>query len=573
LNHGVSVFNGHKFQNYEVVGGLSKPDSLSGPIGERIFHITVCPQLKSEAVFTDSLTGKQSALSGSVWMCTSAGLSIYFPSTDSWSYLTRADGLPSDQANSLAFGGDGTAYLGTQCDGIAIADSSDGYKSWRTITGPDVEPSTPSGDGLPTNLINDLLVAADGTVYAATDTGLAWSRDRGRTWQCSIGTDRAFLSTGSRNAPARSEQPGTPAGPNGGQCTCLAEDVDHHLWVGHRGGIPERFDENMRATGRSVTQPSYLTAILQRSSGIIAGSYGDGLLPLPGAKAVPRMVLPLARRLFAKLPSSGTSPQKGELRELLPGHSGRTEGDPATPQVVALADDWQTEGSWIGRYGKNMAILCAMGGVGEGDYVSGGTTNQFAYFAQIGPSSSDGDYLRYFRRSAYTGDPKSLEMPDPLPALAAHGTSPALALRRQQAEWDDHGESYPMGQSGPDIFCALEIPNGAFMLSLYAVNKDGHAGKDRFRDYELRFWDTSDLPLTDAEDVAGCTLLAHSRMLHFWGGVYKRVAVKGPGRITIQICRNHSFNTLLSAIMLDHITKDQELEGLGPGTALDVSSK
>jgi hypothetical protein len=130
-----------------------------------------------------------------------------------------------------------------------------------------------------------------------------------------------------------------------------------------------------------------------------------------------------------------------------------------------------------------------------------------------------------------------------------------------------------MGQSGPDIFCALEIPNGAFMLSLYAVNKDGHAGKDRFRDYELRFWDTSDLPLTDAEDVAGCTLLAHSRMLHFWGGVYKRVAVKGPGRITIQICRNHSFNTLLSAIMLDHITKDQELEGLGPGTALDVSSK
>ncbi len=39
LNHGVSVFNGQKWQNYEVVGGLSRPDTLNGPLGERIFHI------------------------------------------------------------------------------------------------------------------------------------------------------------------------------------------------------------------------------------------------------------------------------------------------------------------------------------------------------------------------------------------------------------------------------------------------------------------------------------------------------------------------------------------------------
>ena len=49
--HGVSVFNGKSWQNYEVVGGISRPDSRSGPMGERIFAITVCP--------TD----------GDVWMC------------------------------------------------------------------------------------------------------------------------------------------------------------------------------------------------------------------------------------------------------------------------------------------------------------------------------------------------------------------------------------------------------------------------------------------------------------------------------------------------------------------------
>jgi len=104
LNHGVSVFNGETWQCYEVVGGLSRPDTLNGPLGERIFGIAVCPgDVVSSATFTDPLTKQASPVAGSVWSCTSAGLAIYFPSTDTWSYLTRADGLPSDQANAIAF--------------------------------------------------------------------------------------------------------------------------------------------------------------------------------------------------------------------------------------------------------------------------------------------------------------------------------------------------------------------------------------------------------------------------------------------------------------------------------------
>jgi ligand-binding sensor domain-containing protein len=56
LRSGVSVFNGLKWQNYEVVGGLSRPDTLSGPLGERVFAIKVCPR------------------DGDVWIATSCGL-------------------------------------------------------------------------------------------------------------------------------------------------------------------------------------------------------------------------------------------------------------------------------------------------------------------------------------------------------------------------------------------------------------------------------------------------------------------------------------------------------------------
>lgn len=64
LNHGVSVYNGGKWQNYEVVGGLSRPDSLSGPLGERVFDIAVCPR------------------DGDVWIASSCGLARYSDQRD-----------------------------------------------------------------------------------------------------------------------------------------------------------------------------------------------------------------------------------------------------------------------------------------------------------------------------------------------------------------------------------------------------------------------------------------------------------------------------------------------------------
>ena len=62
LNHGVSVYNGEHWTNYDVP---------FGPIGERVFKIAVCP------------------LDGDVWIGTSAGLTRYSVSKDTWTHFTR----------------------------------------------------------------------------------------------------------------------------------------------------------------------------------------------------------------------------------------------------------------------------------------------------------------------------------------------------------------------------------------------------------------------------------------------------------------------------------------------------
>ena len=179
---------------------------------------------------------------GDVWIATNCGLSRYSEKQDTWSYYTRAEGLPSDQAQSLAFDADGNLYVGTQCDGIAMADAKDDYKTWRVVTGPDTMPTTAVGDGLPTNLINSMLVAKDGTVYAATTTGLAYSHDKGKTWHYWRGRDYADKVRGLYGGPPKKwrEEPGAILAED--YVTCLAEGEDGSLWIGFRSRGWQRID-------------------------------------------------------------------------------------------------------------------------------------------------------------------------------------------------------------------------------------------------------------------------------------------------------------------------------------------
>jgi ligand-binding sensor domain-containing protein len=91
-NSGLAVYNGVTWRNY---------DSLNGPLGSHIFSIA------------------QDPLDGSIWISTENGLSRYSDSSKTWQYFTTADGLPSNQANVLAFDKVGDLFVGSHCDGMA----------------------------------------------------------------------------------------------------------------------------------------------------------------------------------------------------------------------------------------------------------------------------------------------------------------------------------------------------------------------------------------------------------------------------------------------------------------------
>ncbi len=144
------------------------------------------------------------------------------------------------------------------------------------------------------------------------------------------------------------------------------------------------------------------------------------------------------------------------------------------PTVVRLPDDWRTQGDWLGRYGRYWACLCAI--CAPQNYIQGAGPDEAALFSQDRPEPSRhgrpvcGHWVHWL----YTSDRRSLEMPPTyFDSRVVKGlTTPDK--NRRQAEWDDHGETYPQSLDGPDIYCMLNIPASQFYLSLYDFNKDGH---------------------------------------------------------------------------------------------------
>jgi hypothetical protein len=561
LNHGVSVFNGAIWKNYDVI---------DGPLGERVFALATNPA------------------DGDVWIATNAGLTRYSYKKDSWSYYTRAapgspNGLPSDQAGTLAFAPDGTLYVGTQCDGIAIGHAADDYQTWQIIHAAkeyqDRVPLVPTGQGLPTDLINQILVAHDGTVYAATTTGLAWSKDQGQTWQFTRGQEWAEKVHGLYGGPPKGWKEPSVASGGGGVAemledylTCLAEDEFGGIWIGTRQKGYEVLDTHSAGGWLHQYGPpaepgrgaSYISALLPRPTvegPPLIGQYQGGLVEASAYfRRVGQTVPPVALEgnPACPLPSPAKPPTAEELAGMLAKLRAIEANSPPSPQplVVALPDDWRTQGDWLGRYGRYWACCCAI--CSPHDYIWGAGKEPVPYFARIDPRAK-GDVIRYWVHWMYTEDHRSLEMPPTyLHSRVLRGET-TWGRNRRQAEWDDHGEAYPLTYEGPDEYCTLKVPAGLFFLSLYDFNKDGHTDVNRLRDYRvsIRAHDASK-PLYDTSGFEAQPELAQARVRDFWGGVWKRFLVRGPVMITVRVERNYSLNAILAGVMLDLVDEQPE---------------
>jgi ligand-binding sensor domain-containing protein len=544
LNHGVSVYNGQSWQNYDV---------LEGPIGERAFSIAA-----------DRATGD-------VWIATSAGLTQYSLELDTWTHYTRDDGLPSDQIQSLAFDSRGTLYAGTQCDGLAISSVVRGRRRWLQITGSDTPPLGPSGPGLPSNLINDVLVSRDGTVFVATTCGVCASKDHGKSWAFLRGADWAAKVKGLQGgAPRGWRESRAPLLLTEDYCTRLAEDDSGLLWIGHRQTgyeaidpaiLQRRFDSRTEKKSDKKSKegesdlPDYVLALLSvPGHNPLVGWYGNGLTtdivagrPTANTRSTAGTISP------ARHPTPAAAPGLDEFNTLLAKLAAVPTPKQLAPTVVRLPDDWRTQGDWLGRYGRYWACLCAI--CAPQNYIWGAGPEEALYSAKIGPNHpGTDDQLRHWVHWLYTSDRRSLEMPPTyFDSRVVKGlTTPDK--NRRQAEWDDHGETYPQSLDGPDIYCTLEIPAGQFYLSLYDFNKDGHDAGNRFRDYRISIRPhAQNLRLDRCDDFSRQPELANGRIHDFWGGVWTRYYVQGPMQLTIQARRSGSMNAILAGIMLDFV--------------------
>jgi hypothetical protein len=160
--------------------------------------------------------------------------------------------------------------------------------------------------------------------------------------------------------------------------------------------------------------------------------------------------------------------------------------------------------------------------------------------------------MRYWVHWLHTKNTNSLEMPPTYCHSRVVKGYMTADFTRRQAEWDDHGEAYPMSKDGPSLYCTLKVPAGLYYLSLYNFNKDGHSGNNRLRDYRLSVrLHSPGPPLYDIGGFQKQPELARARMTDFGNGAYTRFLLRGPTEITFQVNRNHSFNTILAGVFLD----------------------
>ncbi|MGC9261106.1 MAG: ligand-binding sensor domain-containing protein [Phycisphaerae bacterium] len=533
--HGVCVYNGKTWKHYGI---------LTGPIGSHVIAITNDPR------------------NHSVWMCSESGISIYQCSRHGshiaagyagggmsdehatpgqhaplafgrWHYITGVDGLPASP-DCVAFNKRGTAFVGTLCNGLAMAHYP--YKHWRVIHGPWQLPRTAMGLGLPSNLINCVSVGRHGTVYVGTDLGLAISKNHGESFRYERGADYATKVLGLWHPPVGYQSP--PAAflkrlLPGDHITTVAQDALGNIWIGTwRNGyavLNPRSGQSYRSADYAIAATYYHNEMIQDGTDLyvarlcpvkvqiaaaqdgdagvppcngtqnggagvltrqimLIGRYGDGVWAfnrtLPARESKTRD-LAKAKPSTAPLPQTAAAPTTTQLATLCKQLESTPLPSPGSiASVIPIGADWRTQGSWLGRYGRYWMCLFAADDPGVGDMVWEAGKAGLSHLEFIGPHCHPGDSVRLYHTWLFTHKQRVLQLPPIYDQMAyAMAMGGSGKNDRRESEIDDHGEAYSEAWQGPDVNVTFHIPKGEYTLSIYEFNKDGHTGANRARDY------------------------------------------------------------------------------------------
>ncbi len=583
LRHGVSVYNGAHWRNYDLIAGqgyghLVRAVSLhqagtaagqavdstaylsttarAGPLGQRIFGIAISP------------------IDGDIWIATAKGLTRYRVHKNIWQYYTRAAGLPANQLSCLAFAPDGNLFVGTQCNGIAVGRALSHYRKWTHISAPLHPPTKGWGVGLPDNRINALVVVPRGIhhgqtayrVYAGTDSGLAFGEENGQLWQYVRGRNYTVKVKWLWHTPPH-WMPPPPAVLHSmltsDYVTTLATDADGNIWIGHRTtGFEILNQHNTRIfpaenSANNVTAHDFIASMAPLpDGGMLIGGYQSGLfrarVSIRGGK---RTRFKAAGKIsnFPPLPAGARAPTAAAIQKCL---AQVKAGQGRPMEAAGLGADWRTEGDWLGHYGVAYARLCAgtptfynaaeefAGALGV-DIIRESSPHQLPYHGDVA----------YYVSWYHSPELRTLYFPN--------------LQQRVEAEWNDAGGRYPRLFDGPDMWLKVRIPKGLYRLSFYFHNKDGQSGINDTRDYLVQLYPKGNSP---AQAWAYQRPLATSRVMQFWGGMYCRFLISGPGTYQVRLDRNYGYWMTVAGMFLDHITGPKNLVGYTQLDGLPVST-
>jgi hypothetical protein len=482
-------------------------------------------------------------------------------------------GLPSNLMNAIAISRNGTLVAGTD-GGIAFGKpaSPAGRPTtrWTFERGRNFPAKVlglwhpPSHWTCPPSRVLATLPAEDYT------TALAWSEPRAVTSE--------ELQRPIGGVPRKRSKVPLPA----------AKSLD--LWLGHcergidvwqyngRGNVTNRIQIDSSVIGR------HITSLLPLPGGSVAvGTYGHGvsIITLPGSADIWKEIADDN----ARTPHSGIGGDSVDGNPIRPGtpivpHEPRSAAPPTQERlsiltdqlaeafrnraarlgrIVPIADDWRTQGTWLGRYGRFWACLFACSS--PFNYVWAPGSISLHHDEGIGPHHVKGDSARYWLQSRATAAPKSLELPAIYLNQCIADHTATRSLDRREASINDNGEVYPAAWQGPDLYVYLRIPAGEFALSLYFDNERGHATKNYSRDYLVSpirppaSYHFGNEIRPNTSQLAEMAPAARSRVVNFYFGVWKRFLVRGPMKLAIRIARNYSGNTILEGAMLDGLSE------------------